>query len=456
MKNLYTTSFIFIFGFLLSQMVSAQEEQLETEQDSIVNTNADSSFQQAFFKALSQRGIENYDKSVEILSQLEKENSDKPVIYFQLGLNYFDLEQYSRALVNLEKADKLKPDDYDIKEAIFKIHEQQKNYPRAINYAKYLAPKNAEYYEILANLYLMTKAYEDALKSLKKADELQGFDVHKDKVREIIFKEYSQPKVAIEYYKKRIEQEPYNPINKYRLVRFLIADESYEEALKATKNALNTHPEFSRYYVLQTQIYVKLEQIDLALQAIENVVKDRFLEENYKVEAINSFKSYVETHPETEDDFIEILNVASQTAKDNSSFLDLGLYYYETDKARSLENFKKAKAQNPQDFQILKYICILHYELNQYEEAIASAENALEIYPTQAIFMLVKGEAYVEQTQYNKAKSVLLEALSYVFEENEMMKMIYEGLSRAYLGLNEPEKAQEYQDKAEILNSKLN
>jgi len=455
MKHHYLTLFIFIFGFLLSQTVWAQEEQLETERDSIVNTNADSSFQQAFFKALSQRGIENYDKSVDILTQLEREHSEKPVIYFQLGLNYFDLERFSLALENLEKADELKPDDYNIQEAIFKVYEQQKNYTEAINYAKYLTTKNAEYYEILANLYLITEQYEEALKALSKADELQGFDVHKDKLREIIFKEYNQPKVAIAYYKKRITQEPYNPLNNYSLVEFFIADENFEEALTTSNNALETHPRFTRYYVLQTLIHIELEQIDLALKALENVVKDKFLEENYKVEAINSFKSYVETHPGTEDDFIEILNVASQTAKDNSSFLDLGLYYYETDKARSLENFKKAKAQNPQDFQILKYISILHYQLNQYQDAIISADEALEIYPTQAIFMLVKGESFVKQTQYNEAKSVLLEALSYVFEENEMMKMIYEGLSQAYLGLNEPQKAQEYLDKAEKINSKL-
>jgi len=444
------------FGFFLSQQLFAQDEQNQVEQDTTANQKAGNSFEQSFFKALSERGIENYDKAVEILTKLEKEHTDEVVIYFQLGLNYFDLENYSLALENFETAKRLKPNDYHIKEAIFKVYEQQKQYPKAIEYAQDLALKNPEYHEVLANLYLIINQYDNALQSLNKADEVQGYDAHKDKLRAVIFEENENPQVAVEYYKKRIQLEPYNPLNDYRLVRFLIDQKNYEEAISATESALRKHPRFSRFYVLQTQIYIELNQLNLALEALENAVKDKFLEENYKVEAINSFKSYVESHPEAEEGFIEILNLASQTAEENSSFLDLGLYYFETDKNKSLENFKKAKVQNPQDFQILKYISVLQFQLNQYEEAITTANEALEIYPTQAIFMLVKGDSLVMQTQYNEAKSVLLEALSYVFEENETMQKLYEGLSRAYKGLGETDKAAEYQEKANALQEKLN
>lgn len=455
--KLYSQPYVFLaISLLLCHFVSAQVEQEVTEQDSIANLNSGNSFEQSFFKALSERGIENYDKAVEILTELEKEHKDEAVVYFQLGLNYFDLESYDLALGNFEIANNLKPKDYHIKEAIFKVYEQQKQYPQAIDYAQDLALKNPEYHEILANLYLITNRYKEALTSLDKADKAQGFDAHKDELRAVIFKEYNTPQVAVDYYEKRIELEPYNPLNNYRLIRFLIEQKNYDKAISATENALKKHPRFSRFYVLQTQIYTELDQINLALEALENVVTDKFLEEKFKVEAITYFKSYVETHPEAEDDFINILNIASQTAEDNSSFLDLGLYYFETDKQRSMENFKKAKAQNPQDFQILKYISVLQFQLNQYEKAIITADKALEIYPTQAIFMLVKGESLVMQTQYNEAKSVLLEALSYVFEENETMQKLYESLSRAYQGLNETDKAAEYREKANALQEKLN
>lgn len=455
MRNRCQIYLLLGLGLLFSSGLLAQEEQQEIEQDSIVNQNTANSFQESFFKALSERGIENFDKAIEILSEIEKDQKTEPALYFQLGLNYFDLESYSLALENFEKAKRLKPDSKDITEAIFKVYEHQKKYSQAIQLAQSLAVENPDYHEILANLYLITEQHQNALNSLKKADQAQGFDAHKDKLREIIFEAYNKPEIAIDYYQKRIEQEPYNPLNNYKLISSLVQTKMYKEAIASIQNALENHPRFTRYHVLETKIYAELDQKEKALEALEKVVTDRFLEETYKVEAINYFKSYVENHPEAENDFVQILNIASQTAEDNSSFLDLGLYYFETDKGKSLENFEKAKTQNPQDFQILKYISVLHYQLNQYEDAIKTADEALEIYPTQAIFMLVKGQSLVKQTQYNEAKSVLLEALSYVFEDNEMMQKLYESLSLAHQGLNEAAKAESYADKAKAIESKL-
>jgi tetratricopeptide (TPR) repeat protein len=447
---------LFVLGVFLSLPLLAQVETQETKQDSIVEQNEGNEFEPLFFKALSERGIENYDKAIEILIELKKTHGDEAVVHFQLGLNYFDTENFTLALESLEQANTLKPDNDDIKEAMFRVYEQQKNYNKAIELAQNLALTRPEYHKISANLYLITEQYEMALKSLQKADEAEGFDIYKDQIRAVIFEEYQKPEVAVDYYNKRIAQEPYNPLNYYRLISFLIESKNYEDAIAATESALVDHPGFTRFYVLKTEIYTELNQVDNALEALETVVTDKFLEEKYKVEAINHLKSYVETHPEAEDDFVQLLNLASQTAKDNASFLDLGLYYFETDKARSLENFEKAKTQNPQDFQILKYICVLNFQLDQYEEAIEISNEALEIYPTQAIFLLIKGESLVMQTQYNEAKTVLLEALSYVFEENEMMQKIYESLSRAFQGVNDPEAAKDYQQKADAVKSKLN
>lgn len=456
MKSIYFTYYFFLCGLFLNLNLHAQIEQDIEEPDSLLNIQRQSEFQPLFFKALSERGIENYDKAVQTLEKLLKDYQDKPELYFQLGLNYFDLEKYNLALEQFEKAQDLKPEDINIQEAIFKVYEQQKQYDKAIEIAEILAQNNPEYYEILANLFLINKQHQKALEALDKADEKQGFDAHKDQLREVIFKDYAQPEVAVNYYKKRIDLEPYNPMNAYRLISFLINDKDFETALMESKTTLENHPRFSRFYVLQVDIYLKLNQTDEAFKALETVVKDRFLEEKYKVEAIDTMKDYIESHPEFQNDFVQLLNIASQTAEDSSSYLDLGLYYFETDKPKALGNFKKALNQNPQDFQIWKNIAVLQFQIGQYQESLKTSNEALEIYPTQVVFMLIKGQSLIKLTQYNEAQVVLLDALSYLFEENEMMLNIYESLSLVYNNLNETETAKAYQNKADDLKQKLN
>ncbi len=444
-----------VWGFIFSQSISAQIEQEIEEKDSILPVENVKDFQPQFFKALSERGIENYEKATEILENLKVEHPDKAVVFFQLGLNYYDLEQNNLALENLEIADQLKPNDFDIREALFKVYEQQKNYKKAIELTSDLALKKPEYHEVLANLYLITEQYPKALEALTLAEQKQGFDVHKDQLREVIFEAYDKPKAAISYYQKRIELEPYNPLNAYRLTRFLIQSEQYRKALETSKSLIDNHPHFTRAYVLKTQIHIELDEVQQAFDALEVVVSDQFLEENYKVQAIEYIKSFVEKNPEYQDEFVQVLNVASQTAESSASFLDLGLFYFETDKPRALENFKKALTQNPQDFQILRYIGILELQLNNPPAAIETAEQALEIFPTQAVFMLMKGQALVEQTQYKAAEKVLNEAQTYIFEENDMMLKLYETLQKVYMGLNNEAKSNIYQTKAKQLKDKL-
>lgn len=456
MKKKLSIYLFLIIGSSTSLFSNAQIEQNIEQEDTLLVATIKNDFQPLFFKALSERGIENYEKAVETLETLLINYKEKPELHFQLALNYFDLEKYNLALLQFTKADSLKPNDFDIQEGIFKVHEQQKQYEKAIDIANVLALKDPEYYEILANIYFITRQYKKALHALDKADNKQGFDTYKEQLREAIFKDYNNPQAAISYYQNREKIEPYNPINTYRVIFFLTKDKRYEEALIKSKKAFDKYPRFSRFYLLQVEIFLKINKVEQALMSLKTLVKDRFLEEKYKVQAIDKMKNYVNTHPDFRDDFVQVLNIASESAESTASFLDLGLFYFKTDKPKALHNFKKALEQNPQDFLIWKNIATLQFELEQYQEAIKTTESALEIYPNQAIFFLLKGQSLINITQYNKAKAVLIEAETYLYKEDEMMLGVFTALSTIYKKLNEFEQAENYQNKANKLKQKLN
>jgi tetratricopeptide (TPR) repeat protein len=446
----------FFLTIIIVQNTYAQIENDEVPQDTLPALNLQNNFQPRFFEALSQRGIENYDKAIGILRSIENDVKDEPVVYFQLGLNYTDLEQYEKALTSLEKARALKPGDYDIAEAIFKVRREQKFYQSAIEAAFVLVKKNKAYLEIIAALYFELKNFEKALEYLEMSDLASGYSAPKDQMREEIYRSYGNYKEAIKYYKRREAQEPYNPLNLYRLAIYQSENQDYQEALISLELLKQKHPLFTRAYVLETAIFLKDNQPEKALDALKVVVSDRFLEEKFKVEAIEYFKIFVESNPEYQDQFIQLLDVASEKAEESATNLDLGMYYFETDKPKALSNFRKALEQNPQDYEILKRISILEYQLGKYDKALQTSENAMEIYPTQVVFMLVKANVMIAQAQYNTAESVLLEAQSYIFEENESMLMLYESLARTYEGLGELEKAMGFKKKADELKSKLN
>ena len=56
----------------LNHSLHAQIEQDIEEPDSLMNVDTKNEFQPLFFKALSERGIENYDKAVSTLEEIIK------------------------------------------------------------------------------------------------------------------------------------------------------------------------------------------------------------------------------------------------------------------------------------------------------------------------------------------------------------------------------------------------
>ncbi len=73
--------------------------------------NVEDEFQDYFFEALKQKGIENYDRAVEALQKCLNLNSKLPVIYFELGKNYNKLKNFGAAEDNLKKAISIQPDN---------------------------------------------------------------------------------------------------------------------------------------------------------------------------------------------------------------------------------------------------------------------------------------------------------------------------------------------------------
>ena len=81
MKKLIYIS-IFIFGILcIPQYAYAQVDFNKVPDDDL--GNVEDEFQEHFFEALKQKGIENYERAVEALHKCLNLNSKRPVIYFE-------------------------------------------------------------------------------------------------------------------------------------------------------------------------------------------------------------------------------------------------------------------------------------------------------------------------------------------------------------------------------------
>ena len=102
--------FILIIGMIfIPQMSHAQVDFNKKPGDDL--GYVEDRFQENFFEALKQNGIENYQRAVDALLKCEKLDNSKTVIYYELGRNYIALKNYGAAEEVLKKAVTKEPDN---------------------------------------------------------------------------------------------------------------------------------------------------------------------------------------------------------------------------------------------------------------------------------------------------------------------------------------------------------
>ena len=93
---------ILLLGILIPQANYAQVDFNKRPNDDL--GDVEDMFQENFFEALKQSGIENHQRAIDALLKCEKLDNSKTVVYYELGKNYIALKNFGAAEDALKKA----------------------------------------------------------------------------------------------------------------------------------------------------------------------------------------------------------------------------------------------------------------------------------------------------------------------------------------------------------------
>lgn len=125
-------------------------------------------FQELFFEALKQKGIENYDKSANLLLECKLLEVDNDVIDHELALVYLAEKEYVSALEYGIEALNSQPENYWYLNTLVDILQAQGR--TAVTIRERIPYQNIVLKENLASIYYKKKNYSEALKTLKELD----------------------------------------------------------------------------------------------------------------------------------------------------------------------------------------------------------------------------------------------------------------------------------------------
>ncbi len=247
-KNAFFSVILILVLCIAPMMLRSQEEQeIDVEQSAEVFLEEYSDdFQEHFFEALKQKGIENFDKAVNLLLKCKQLDGDNSVIDHELAKAYYEDKKYTLGEGYAVEAMVSEPENPWYLETLVDILEKQGNSIDAI--AGRIPFDNQKLKENLALTYFKRKRYDKALKVLQ---EVKKSTFSKDltaKINDSIDKRNAQS-VSTSFAVENSNAGAINAMQGYQLqIEGLIRTNSHAILLQESEEALETYPSQPFFY----------------------------------------------------------------------------------------------------------------------------------------------------------------------------------------------------------------
>ena len=438
---------LLFFGILLPKQLCAQETETPASGEP---ENVTDAFQESFFEALKQKGIENYELALAALNKAEKAaktEENKAVVYFEMGKHHPYLKQYAEAEANFNKVLKSQGDRLDVLEQFYELYYQQKEYEKSIPLVQKLIPFDEDYKEDLANLYILTQQYDKALVQLDELDQIWGESDIRNALRAQIYRATGNTEGAIENLEQKIDNNPKNEKEYLNLIFLYSEQGNKEKAFEAAKNLLKNNPKSELVHLALYKFYLDEGNASEAIKSMKIVFNSEEVDKETQYKVLGDFIQFVNENPEYETDLAEIVNQFS--IENGRVYEKLGDYYAAKNrKEDALNAYEKGIVQDPDNYNLLKNTLLFQIDFKKYEAAAKLSSEGLEIFPAQALLYLLNGVANNGLQKSEAAIESLEIGLDFILEDPKMERDFYEQLSLAHRTKGNAQKAKMYADKA--------
>ncbi|MFC2121932.1 tetratricopeptide repeat protein [Bacteroidota bacterium] len=307
------------------------------------------------------------------------------------------------------------PKRYDYQEILLDLYLLGKNYDKAINLLNQIEANigiNANFYIQRERIYALSGDYKKALKEIETLIELYPDEIMYYGMLAESYFENGDKKNALKTYKEILKKDPDNGVVHLSLYEYYRKNGKYEKAKNELLLAFNNKN-------------IRVEQkIDIVnnLNGLNNTTNDTFIDELSKV--------LMKAYPDELKAFPIYTNLLIKEGK-NREARDMLRKYVDVEKSNFIAWQQLILFENDfQDFKIM------------YNESI----EALEYFPNQPLFYLLKGISANQLQLYDESLEALQKGSKISTNNTELVKQFYIALGEVHNNLKNHKKSDTFFD----------
>ena len=446
-----------------------------------------------------------------VIAQKKKKNSEtyasntrqrEAEFYFTEGEKYFILEDYAKALLYYQKSLEVNPENATVHYKIAEVlaqSEKQDDILKAslsIETALNLERNNKYFYLLAANIYNASARFEKAAQTYEAMlREVKGTEEYLYELASV-YQYANKPNEALKTYDRAESVFGVNETSSIQKIRLYLQVGKSKEAVAEGKKLLSAYPGEEQYVMAFAEVLAKNDFQDQAILILEDFLKEnesagnvgmllagfyRDIQQESKSREIllrifddpsvalgskvivlgtyNTELSLTQTKtPEDADKesfaFL-LLNKLTSAYPEVANVHILGgdLHMTAGHPNEAIAEYQQAIKLDDVNFEVWKNLLFLETKLNQFDNVIKHADEALELFPNQGILYYFNGYAHIRKRHYEEATVSLEQARRLIRDDQPGLRGEINGmLGDAYHAMKQYAKSDKAYDEALSIN----
>ncbi|MFZ1703803.1 MAG: tetratricopeptide repeat protein [Saprospiraceae bacterium] len=402
-------------------------------QEPLQISDEENKIQEAFLSARLESASGHYDSALKILDSLARKHRDRASIYYEMGLLFMEQKNYLKAEEKLQRALVLDQNNFWFLDRMATVQTELSHLDKAIEcYQKILLnfPKSSKYYDITADLLLLSNRSAEAVDLLKEKEKQSGFNENNSlKIIEISMDEKSYDIAIVEVEKLITRKNP-------KLMHLKLAADIYK--IVGDESKVDTLHE--KILVLDpNDVQAMLSKMDKEngtvdetsyLISLQPLMSNRSIPSEHKVKELLPFVEAHAKNPMTPfgPSLINLCEILANTHPNDPRVHAMFGDVLMNDKkeVQAIRQYQRTLEINKSNFLVWEQLMYGLEYIKDYNTLGETALEAINYFPNQAIAYYFAGVANLQQSHVKSAKEFAEEA-TIISGKNPVI------LSRVYL-----------------------
>ena len=403
--------------------------------------------------------IEDFNRSLALFKESLNKNPKNAATHFKIAEILVAQDELNEALGNSLKALQLVDDNKYYYLLAANIYSRLSNLDQAIStYEKMLSkvPGSDEYIFEIAAIHEYNKDWAKAIETYDRAEKKFGISEQISLSKQKLYLRSNDLEGALSETKKLVDNFPGEPRYLIGVAEILISNDKGSEAIPYLEKVLKEFPDYTQAYLVLAELQKKEGDEDAYFANLKKAFASSQVPLPNKLQIlIKDFFQKLQSDEEAQKIAQELLALLESAHPNEANvYAVFGDYYFTLqENQEAVTKYKKAIDLDNSNFGVWQNIAELETRLGNFDNVVNYTDEALELFPNQAVLYYFNGIAHYTLKNYEEARFALNEGQKLSSQNEQLQSLFWASLGDTYNSLKDNDKSDEAYDEALKIDS---